>query len=99
MSTAGTALSILIKMAPGPEHRQEPVAPDKTAENNRGEISNETDIENSVVGVETITNQTLNTESASTNIDTNTDSTSQSASTCVTSDNKQVSYKYGDVYG
>ncbi|XP_076682310.1 twenty-four isoform X3 [Andrena cerasifolii] len=89
MSTADTALSISIKMAPGPEHRQEPVAPDKTAENNRSDISNETDIENSVVGVETITNQTLNTESASTNIDTNTDSTSQSASTCVTSDNKQ----------
>lgn len=32
MSTADTALSISIKMAPGPEHRQEPVAPDKIVE-------------------------------------------------------------------
>ncbi|XP_011632719.1 uncharacterized protein LOC105424276 [Pogonomyrmex barbatus] len=35
MSTADTALSISIKMAPGPEHRQEPVAPDKIAESDR----------------------------------------------------------------
>lgn len=35
MSTADTALSISIKMAPGPEHRQEPVAPDKIAEGDR----------------------------------------------------------------
>lgn len=35
MSTADTALSISIKMAPGPEHRQEPAAPDKIAESDR----------------------------------------------------------------
>lgn len=35
MSTADTALSVSIKMAPGPEHRQEPVAPDKIAESDR----------------------------------------------------------------
>ncbi|XP_018347375.1 PREDICTED: probable serine/threonine-protein kinase DDB_G0282963 isoform X3 [Trachymyrmex septentrionalis] len=35
MSTADTALSISIKMAPGPEHRQEPVAPDKITESDR----------------------------------------------------------------
>lgn len=35
MSTADTALSISIKMAPGPEHRQEPVAPDKIAESDQ----------------------------------------------------------------
>ncbi|KAL6428206.1 hypothetical protein ACFW04_008501 [Cataglyphis niger] len=35
MSTADTALSISINMAPGPEHRQEPVAPDKIAEGDR----------------------------------------------------------------
>lgn len=91
MSVANTALSISIKMAPGPEHRQEPVAPDKTAESNRSEITNERDVENSVVGVETINNQTLNVESASTNIDTNSDSASQTASACIFVDNRQVS--------
>ncbi|XP_070154616.1 serine-rich adhesin for platelets isoform X4 [Polyergus mexicanus] len=35
MSTADTALSISINMAPGPEHRQEPVAPDKIDEGDR----------------------------------------------------------------
>ncbi|XP_011261187.2 actin cytoskeleton-regulatory complex protein PAN1 isoform X2 [Camponotus floridanus] len=35
MSTADTALSISINMAPGPEHRQEPVAPDKIVEGDR----------------------------------------------------------------
>nr|XP_031838861.1 putative uncharacterized protein DDB_G0277255 [Nomia melanderi] len=89
MSTADTALSISIKMASGPEHRQEPVAPDKTAENSRSEISNERDVENLVVGVETIGNQSLSAESASTNTDTNSDPTSQSTSTSATSDNKQ----------
>ncbi|XP_033322880.2 twenty-four isoform X1 [Megalopta genalis] len=89
MSTADTALSISIKMASGPEHRQEPVAPDKIVENSRGEISNERDIENSVVGVETISNQSLSAESASTNIDTSSDPTSQSTPTSATSDNKQ----------
>ncbi|XP_076249581.1 twenty-four isoform X2 [Calliopsis andreniformis] len=89
MSVADTALSISIKMAPGPEHRQEPVAPDKTAENSRGEVSDERDTENSVVGVETVSNQTLNVESASTNVDTSSESTGQTASACVISDNKQ----------
>lgn len=89
MSTAGTALSISIKMAPGPEHRQEPVAPDKNAENNNSEVSNERDIENTVVGVETVSTQSSNAECASTNTDTNSDSTNQCASTCITSDNKQ----------
>ncbi|CAL7944428.1 unnamed protein product [Xylocopa violacea] len=89
MSTADTALSISIKMAPGPAHRQEPVAPDKTAENNNSEISNETENENSVVGVETVNNQSSSTECATTNTDINSDSTNQSAPTCITSDNKQ----------
>lgn len=91
MSTADITLSISIKMAPGPEHRQEPVAPDKSAENNNREISNERAIENLVVGVETVSNQNSNTECASTNTDTNSDSTTQSVPTCITSDNKQVS--------
>lgn len=91
MSTADTTLSISIKMAPGPEHRQEPVAPDKASENNNSETSNERDnVENLVVGVETVSNQSSNAECASMNTDTNSDST-QSAPTCVTSDNKQVS--------
>ncbi|XP_054004060.1 putative uncharacterized protein DDB_G0277255 isoform X1 [Hylaeus anthracinus] len=89
MSTADTTLSILTKMAPGPEHRQEPVAPDKAAETNRSEISNERDTENLVVSVETISNQSSSAESALTNTDTNLDPTSQSAPTSVTSDNKQ----------
>ncbi|XP_015432642.1 PREDICTED: dentin sialophosphoprotein-like isoform X2 [Dufourea novaeangliae] len=89
MSTADTALSITIKMAPGPEHRQEPVAPDKTTENSCSEVTNERDVENLVVGVETISNQSLSAESASTNTDSNSDSTSHSAPTSVTSDNKQ----------
>ncbi|XP_017766305.1 PREDICTED: putative uncharacterized protein DDB_G0277255 isoform X2 [Eufriesea mexicana] len=89
MSTADITLSISIKMAPGPEHRQEPVAPDKSAENNNREISNERAIENLVVGVETVSNQNLNTECASTNTDTNSDSTTQSVPTCITSENKQ----------
>lgn len=93
MSAAETALSISIKMGPGPEHRQEPVAPDKAAENNNSEISNERDVENPVVVVETVGNQNPNTECASTNIDIDSDSTNQSAPTCVTSDSKQVSYK------
>ncbi|KAL0119842.1 hypothetical protein PUN28_007934 [Cardiocondyla obscurior] len=38
MSTADTALSVSIKMAPGPEHRQEPVAPDKIAESDRAAV-------------------------------------------------------------
>ncbi|XP_043515329.1 uncharacterized protein DDB_G0287625-like isoform X1 [Frieseomelitta varia] len=89
MSTTDTTLSISIKMAPGPEHRQEPVAPDKASENNNSETSNERDnVENLVVGVETVSNQSSNAECASTNTDTNSDST-QSAPTCVTSDNKQ----------
>ena len=33
MSTADTTLSIFIKMAPGPDHRQEPVAPNRINEN------------------------------------------------------------------
>ncbi|XP_076181830.1 twenty-four isoform X2 [Ptiloglossa arizonensis] len=89
MSTADTALSISIKMAPGPEHRQEPVAPDKTVENNRSEISNERDVENLVISVETSSNQSSSAESASTNTDINSDPTSQSAPTSVTYDNKQ----------
>lgn len=93
MSTADTTLSVTIKMAPGPEHRQEPVAPDKATENN-SEISNERVSENPVVGVETVSNQSSNTECASMNTDTALDSTNQSAPTSVTSDNKQVSYKY-----
>ncbi|CAK9825577.1 hypothetical protein ANTRET_LOCUS3554 [Anthophora retusa] len=89
MSIADTALSISIKMAPGPAHRQEPVAPDKTAENKNSEISNERDIENSVVDDESVNNQSSNAECTSTNIDTNSDSTSPSAPTCITSDSKQ----------
>jgi len=48
MSTADTALSISIKMAPGPEHRQEPVAPDKIAETDRAATAADVivDIEN-----------------------------------------------------
>ncbi|XP_043265166.1 dentin sialophosphoprotein isoform X1 [Colletes gigas] len=88
MSTADTALSISIKMAPGPEHRQEPVAPDKTAEN-RNDVSNERDAENLVTSAETISNQSSSVESASTNTDSNTDPVNQSATTSVTSDNKQ----------
>ncbi|XP_034183705.2 twenty-four isoform X1 [Osmia lignaria lignaria] len=88
MSTADTTLSVSIKMAPGPEHRQEPVAPDKTTENN-SETSNERVSENPVVGVETVSNQSSNTECASMNTDTALDSTNQSAPTSVTSDNKQ----------
>lgn len=92
MSAVDTTLSISIKMAPGPEHRQEPVAPDKAAENNNSETSNErNNIENSVVGVETVSNQSSNTECVSTNIDTNSDSTTPSAPACITSDSKQVS--------
>ncbi|XP_076643624.1 twenty-four isoform X1 [Halictus rubicundus] len=89
MSTADTALSISIKMASGPEHRQEPVAPDKTVESSRGEISAERDVENLVVGVETVSNLSLSAESASTNIDTSSDPTSQSTPTSTTFDNKQ----------
>ncbi|XP_043584967.1 dentin sialophosphoprotein isoform X2 [Bombus pyrosoma] len=90
MSAVDTTLSISIKMAPGPEHRQEPVAPDKAAENNNSETSNErNNIENSVVGVETVSNQSSNTECVSTNIDTNSDSTTPSALACITSDSKQ----------
>ncbi|XP_068988065.1 serine-rich adhesin for platelets-like isoform X3 [Bombus flavifrons] len=90
MSAVDTTLSISIKMAPGPEHRQEPVAPDKAAENNNSETSNErNNIENSVVGVETVSNQGTNTECVSTNIDTNSDSTTPSAPACITSDSKQ----------
>lgn len=92
MSTADITLSVSVKMAPGPEHRQESIAPDKSAENNNSEISNERDnIENSVIVVETVSNQSSNTECASTNTDINSDSTTQSVSTCITSDNKQVS--------
>ncbi|XP_061935273.1 probable serine/threonine-protein kinase DDB_G0282963 isoform X4 [Apis cerana] len=90
MSTADITLSVSVKMAPGPEHRQEPIAPDKSAENNNSEISNERDnIENSVIVVETLSNQSSNTECASTNTDINSDSTTQSVPTCITSDNKQ----------
>jgi len=46
MSTADTALSISIKMAPGPEHRQEPVAPDKIAESDRAAADAIIDVEN-----------------------------------------------------
>lgn len=92
MSTADITLSVSVKMAPGPEHRQEPIAPDKSAENNNSEISNERDnIENSVIVVETLSNQSSNTECASTNTNINSDSTTQSVPTCITSDNKQVS--------
>ncbi|XP_050459419.1 uncharacterized protein DDB_G0283697 isoform X2 [Cataglyphis hispanica] len=47
MSTADTALSISINMAPGPEHRQEPVAPDKIAEGDRAAATAaDVDVEN-----------------------------------------------------
>lgn len=47
MSTADTALSISVKMAPGPEHRQEPVAPDKIAESERAAADAAVDADNS----------------------------------------------------
>lgn len=47
MSTADTALSISINMAPGPEHRQEPVAPDKIDEDDRAAAATaDVDVEN-----------------------------------------------------
>ncbi|XP_029666334.1 uncharacterized protein LOC115237440 isoform X3 [Formica exsecta] len=47
MSTADTALSISINMAPGPEHRQEPVAPDKIDEGDRAAAATaDVDVEN-----------------------------------------------------
>lgn len=54
MSTADTALSISIKMAPGPEHRQEPVAPDKIAESDRTAIAATAATADIVVSVENI---------------------------------------------
>jgi hypothetical protein len=54
MSTADTALSISIKMAPGPEHRQEPVAPDKIAESDRTATAATAATADIVVNVENI---------------------------------------------
>ncbi|XP_015592935.1 uncharacterized protein LOC107266701 isoform X2 [Cephus cinctus] len=59
MSTVDTALSISIKMAPGPDHRQEPVAPDKTTEN-RVNLASDTSTE-SAVTTATVVNSPLNT--------------------------------------
>ncbi|XP_029163148.1 protein split ends isoform X2 [Nylanderia fulva] len=53
MSTADTALSISINMAPGPEHRQEPVAPDKIAEGDRA-----ADVDSENVDITTTTTTT-----------------------------------------
>ncbi|XP_017890922.1 dentin sialophosphoprotein-like isoform X2 [Ceratina calcarata] len=88
MSTADTAVSTSIKMGPGPEHRQEPVAPDKTAENNNSEISNERDIEAAVVGVETLGSQNVEC-TPTTNTDVPSDPINQGVPTCITSDSKQ----------
>ncbi|XP_014484156.1 PREDICTED: uncharacterized protein LOC106749322 isoform X2 [Dinoponera quadriceps] len=75
MSTADTALSISIKMAPGPEHRQEPVAPDKIAENNRTAAADVVvDVENNV-SVTTTTGSSNNNN----NINNNNDATSVAA--------------------
>lgn len=90
MSTADTALSISIKMAPGPTHRQEPVAPDKGAESNRIEILNDRDTESSTTGAEIIGIQSLNTENTSMIVNTSVvDLTSQSVQNSVSTDNKQ----------
>ncbi|XP_025159653.1 uncharacterized protein LOC105183388 isoform X2 [Harpegnathos saltator] len=62
MSTADTALSISIKMAPGPEHRQEPVAPDKIAESDRAAAAADVvvDVENNVSSATTGSNNNNN---------------------------------------
>ncbi|XP_066585679.1 serine-rich adhesin for platelets-like isoform X2 [Prorops nasuta] len=52
MSTADTALSLPIKMAPGPEHRQEPVAPDKSAEDNMEDVPSNCNLEGSATNPE-----------------------------------------------
>lgn len=60
MSTADTALSISINMAPGPEHRQEPVAPDKIVEGDRAAAAAaDADVEN----VDTTTGSSNNSNS------------------------------------
>lgn len=61
MSTADTALSISINMAPGPEHRQEPVAPDKIVEGDRAAAAAAADVD--VENVDTTTGSSNNSNS------------------------------------
>lgn len=69
MSTADTALSISIKMAPGPEHRQEPVAPDKIAESERAADAAAAVAADVVIDIENATSTTGSSNSNSNNDD------------------------------
>ncbi|XP_036145997.1 actin cytoskeleton-regulatory complex protein PAN1 isoform X2 [Monomorium pharaonis] len=71
MSTADTALSISIKMAPGPEHRQEPVAPDKIAESDRAAVAADV-----VIDVENVNDATTTSTTGSGNSNDNNNSSS-----------------------
>ncbi|KAI4479883.1 hypothetical protein M0804_010622 [Polistes exclamans] len=67
MSTADTVLSINVKMSPGPDHRQEPVAPDKSnTDNSRTEIGNDSATESTILGTpEALVVQSINLEATS----------------------------------
>lgn len=92
MSTVDTVLSINVKMAPGPDHRQEPVAPDKSnTENSRTEIGNESVTESAILATtETLVPQSINLEATSTRIETISEPTNGQGTTLNSgSDNKQ----------
>ncbi|KAI4487746.1 hypothetical protein M0802_011851 [Mischocyttarus mexicanus] len=95
MNTADTILSINVKMSPGPDHRQEPVAPDKSnAENSRTEIGNDSAIESTtILGTpEALIVQNINLEATSNNprIDTISEPTNgQGTTPNSSSDNKK----------
>lgn len=94
MSTADTVLSINVKMSPGPDHRQEPVAPDKSnTENSRTEIGNDSVTESTILGTtEALVVQNINLEATGTRIETISEPTNGQGTTPNSgSDNKQVS--------
>ncbi|XP_043670748.1 uncharacterized protein LOC122630372 isoform X1 [Vespula pensylvanica] len=92
MSTADTVLSINVKMSPGPDHRQEPVAPDKSnTENSRTEIGNDSVTESTILGTtEALVVQNINLEATGTRIETISEPTNGQGTTPNSgSDNKQ----------
>ncbi|KAG7197616.1 hypothetical protein KM043_013399 [Ampulex compressa] len=82
-------------MAPGPEHRQEPVAPDKNAENGHVEIAIDRPAESSLASAEVAGSHVFGVDNVPANADIDSDLTSQSALPYVGSD-KQVSHGGAD---
>ncbi|XP_035719544.1 uncharacterized protein DDB_G0287625-like isoform X3 [Vespa mandarinia] len=79
-------------MSPGPDHRQEPVAPDKSnTENSRTEIGNDSANESTILGItEALVVQNINLETTGTRIETISEPTNSQGTTPNSgSDNKQ----------